>query len=450
MRNLSAGLLALSLLGVTCVGCADDEPAARRRRSVPVQEETTKEGTPVTRTTASAFSVNGHVAFDTAATVDVMALANDGTLVPVATTNVKNGTFAAPLEVETSATGIFIMKVKDVTGAVLGAGVVNGAAAFVQAFVIDATVDAATSFKTEILVTIAKKGVPGVQNYLNVLDAYVDAQLANSIALVGVLATDINTLIGTVSDAVIAAENVIVEMLEKAGITVDLTALQAAQSAAVSGVQGLVTSATGQLVTNGKNLVAALQAATARAAAPVDEAIFNAVVNGGAAFGAAFKKKSVAPSITFAATKSVFSLESGLTSSAILDRFTQSADSQAVVLAVTKACTAFLASIQGAANVGDLEAAKALLTDALLGKNGDIVQNITDAIRATIESTFAPLTKDLLAAFATLDPDRIAAALAAFDVSALALPAKLQASLTQKDAANVASALNLVRKQVVQ
>lgn len=462
----------LSVLALACAGCAETPESLMRGRDV-----RTERGADAPETEAAApITLNGHIAsdgegtiaqglagskiLDVATSVDVMALGADGQLTSVAHTAVKpGGAFVATLAPATSPTGIFILRVKDVAGAIVGSGVVNGLPAFVKAFAVDATVDTTTSFKAEILVTLAKKGVPGVQNYLNVIDAYVDAQLTNSVALVGVVATDLDTLLDATSDAVIAAEDVIVAALKKAGIPVDLTALQKAQSAAVSGVKGLVTSSAGTLVTNGKNLVAALEAASAKAAAPIDDAIFNAIVNGGAAFSASLGKGAASkPPVTFAAAKSVSALATSLSTTSILDSFAKSGGSSKVLAAVTDACATWSAAVLGAKSPADLEAARARFTDALLGKGAakdagilglltKVIDDLT-ALLKSVDATLEPLAADLKTAFASLDCEAIDAALSRFDASTKDLPAKLRGSLSDGDAAAMSNALRLVQKQV--
>lgn len=492
-RGLSSALKVLSLFAGACVGCGEIPDSSFHRQRTPSAAAAPSHdaaAAPGASDTAPALTVNGHLSSEgsgtveqglagakllaVARTVTVFALGANGELVPVATADVTSGgAFTAPLPKDASPTGIFILKVADVAGAIVGSGIVNGLPAFVKAFFIDATVDTATSFKAEILVTLAKKGVPGVQNYLNVVDAYVNAQLANAIAVDGVLSTDLTTLISATSDAVIAAENVIVDALQKAGIPVDLAALQAAQAAAVSGIDGLVTSSTGSLVTASKNLVAALEAATAKAAAPIDQAIFNAIVSGGATFTAAFKagmpSKSFAggaggagaPDLGFEVSKAIFALETALTTASVTDGFAKSGVTTVILDAVTKGCAAFTADVASAASVAELDAAKAAFTKALLGGGGPGADGGILALLATvladlsavvhgIDDTLLPLENELTAAFATVDKTAIDAALAKFDAGTTsALPAKLKAAVSDVDATAIANAVRLVKKQVV-
>jgi hypothetical protein len=481
---MMSALKVLSLVTVCCVGCTETpESLLRDNRSSaePTHPAAAKDAP------ASSISVSGHVSsmgsgtvaqglggsklVDVASTVDVLALGANGALTPVTTAPVKpGGTFTAALPAGSSPTGIFILRVKDVVGSVVGSGLVNGLPAFVKGFFIDATVDTATSFKAEILVTLAKRGVPGVQNYLNVIDAYVDAQLTNSIVVSSVLTNDFNTLVGTTADAVVAAEEVIVDALKKAGIPLDLSALEKAQAAVVSGVQGLATSSTGSLVTASKNLVAALEAASAKAAVPIDQAIFNAVVNGGAMFASTFKAGvpttmtggGGAPALGFAVSKAIFSLETALTTAAVTSGF--SGVAPAVLDAATKGCAAFEAAVASASTVAELQAAKAEFTKVLVGGGsgggsandccclkllasvfGDL-SNVYDGIYAAL----APLAQTLADAFATLDKNEIGDALATFDAAAKAqLTPKLTSVASPTDAAAIAKALSYVQKQVV-
>lgn len=410
MRMLPAALTVLSLLAVGCT--ADPHSLSRVRGRTAAADET--------RPTAEseAVTVNGAVSdLDGAATVDVNAMGEDGKLTPIGTAMVENGKFTTNLPPGASPTGIFIVKVKDVAGAVLGAGVINGIPAFVQGITIDAAVDVVTTFKAEIITTIAQKNVPGVQSYLNVVDAFVNQELAAIVQLEGVGATDINNIIGAVSDAVIAAQDVMVDALGKAGIDVDLDALQRAQITAVSGLQGLVTSASGQLISTSKNLVAGLQAASARAVAPIDTAIFNAIVNGGAAFSGTVERKTRSYDdrgrLAFAASRSSFSLTTAMSTERIAKDDPRET--------IAKACADFTAAVRSATKLEELEAAKTAITNVLLGKESGGFQGLLERLRS-----------DLVGALRSLDMGRIADALAKLDASDLPL------------------AVRLVQKQVVQ
>ena len=409
MRMLPAVLTVLSL---SAIGCTADSGSLGRLRG----NHTVATDPVAASTEASAVTVNGTIAgMDGAATVDVNALGEDGTLTPVGTASVKDGAFTAQAPAGGSPTGIFILKVKDVAGAVLGAGVLNGIPAFAKGITVDAAVDVVTSFKAQVITTMAQKNVPGVQSYLNVVDAFVNQELAAIVELEGVGATDIDTIIGAVSDAVIAAQNVIVDALQKAGVPVDITALQSAQLKAVSGLQGFVTSSSGQLITTSKSLVASLEAASAKAVAPIDTAIFNAIVNGGAAFSGTMQQRTGRdhPKLAFAASRSSFSLETALSTEKI--KIEDSRDT------VAQACAAFAAAVGNATKLDDFEAAKTALTNVLLGKDSGGFQGLLDTLK-----------NDLVGALRSLDMGQIADALAKLDAS------------------DLPPAVRLVQKQIVQ
>jgi hypothetical protein len=481
---MTSALTVFSVLAVTSIGCADVTESRLPGRNTPAASTASPENGPTPEGKEATFTVTGRISSEgrgaieqglagsrvlvAARSVDVLALAVNGDLVPVAQTDVKpGGAFTAIVPPGASPTGVFILEVKDLAGAVVGSGVVNGLPAFVKAFVVDAPIDTATSFKAEILVTLAKKGVPGVQNYLNVIDTFVNAELADSIAVAGVLTTDLTTLIGATSDAVIAAEDVIVDALQKAGIPVDLSALQKTQASVISGVQGLVTSSTGSLVTTSKNLVASLEAATAKAAKPIDQAIFNAIVNGGAAFATSIKtsvpSKTLAggagkPDLGFAVSKAMFSLETALTTGSVADAFQKNGVTVGILDAVTKGCATFTMAVANASSPADLEAAKAAFKSVLLdgtSKNSllvllaDAFADLAALVRG-VDATLAPLATTLTTAFATHDKNAIGEGLANFDAgTTTALPAKLKAALDDKDAHAIADALRLLQKQVV-
>lgn len=477
MRNSRSFWLCSSLVLVGALGCSSEVGTLRARRTVAGTEEPTR----APESTAEAVVVRGRLSSEgdgtvasrlggrdlvtVAETVDVYALGESGDLVLVTQTKVEpGGVFELALPAgANSATGIFVMQVKNLLGAVVGSGVVNGLPAFIQAFAIDATIDTVTSFKTEILMTLAKKGVPGVQSYLNVINAYVDAQLANSIALVGVLTTDLTTLIKATSDAVIAAGNVIVAALDAVGIKVDLSALTAAQAALVSGINGMITNASGALVTNAKNLVASLEAASAKVAAPIDKAIFNAVVNGGAAFSSAFGSaiagNSQKSKLAFSASKATFALETELSASAIEDRFHELGVSVDILDAVSKACAAFRAHVAGSASAQELEAAKAQFRDVLMGQSdpkSGILQLLAKAIGdlrnvcAAIDAKMHPLANGLAGALTSLplDNSKVGQALVGVDEGTRQIPSMLSGTLDEVDAKAIADAVGLVEKVV--
>jgi hypothetical protein len=231
-----------------------------------------------------------------------------------------------------------------------------------------------------------------------------------------------------------------------------------------------VTNSTGALVATSKNLIASLQAATAAAAAPIDQAIFNAIVNGGATFTATFKKsvstKTLAgaagkPDLGFAASKAVFSLETALTTASVTDGFELNGVAASILDAVTKGCGTFTSSVANASSPADLEAARIAFTNVLLGgganNDGGLLMRLAnaladlDAVLHGVDATLAPPAKTLKTAFATNDRHAIGEALAKFDAATTTeLPAKLKAAVSDKDASAIASALRLVEKQVVQ
>jgi hypothetical protein len=483
MRTRLATLATLGLLVTAttmAAGCAPEDPQGSRWRrnnggtSAPPTDSTngsTKGEMQKTVSVAGRISSEGDGNVDqglagknvlkVARNVEVFSLAQNGDLKQVGNADIQpGGAFNLTLNdkdaKDKDATGLFILKVKDAVGAVVGSGVVNGLPAFFKAFLVDATIDTVTSFKAEILVTLAKKGVPGVQNYLNVVNAYVDAQLANSIAVVGVLSTDLVTLIGTTSDAIIAAFNVIQEALNKAGIPIDLSALTDAQASAVSGIQNLINDNTGKLVTGSKAFIAALQAAAAKGAAPIDELIFNAVVNGGAKFGGEMKKNGKSEKVSFAASKSVFNLEAALTTGNIADLFKNIVRPD-ILDAINEACGDFLAQIKNAQSAPELEAAKAKLIGSLLGKNDapPILKLLTNLLQELamvaqkVEATLNPLANDLLNAKVSLNPNAIGDALAKLDQNAPDVAASLEKLVKDDEAKLLANAIIQAQKAIV-
>lgn len=480
MRNSRSpwlpGALFASLVLVGAFGCSSETSSLYAGRGAPRREESSArapgEATAVVNGQLSSEGdgsvtsrLGGRDLLTVAETVDVFALGERGALVPVTRAQIEaGGTFQLAIPAGASSpTGLFVMQVKNVVGAVVGSGVVNGLPAFVQAFAIDATIDTVTSFKTEVLMTLAQRGVPGVQNYLNVVNAYVDAQLANSIALVGVVTTDLTTLIKATSDAVIAAERVIVGALDAVGVKVDLTALTAAQAAIVGGINGMITDASGALVTNAKNLVAALEAASAKVAAPIDKAILNAVVNGGAAFSLAFCKgvggSGQSTKLAFSASKAAFALQTEISAAAIEQRFRDLGVSVEILDAVTRACALFRSHVAGAASAQDLDAAKAKFRGVLLGQtdpNGGIVQLIAKVIAgleqvcAHIEAKMHPLADEVTNAIASvpLDSTKLAAALVKLDEGAEEIAPMLTKNLEVRDAQAIADAVAMLEKVV--
>ena len=423
----------LSALAFSAIGCAEDIASSpyRGRRTHGESSETSGKDGADTASSASAITVNGTVDNVEAKSVDVMAMDDKGDLEKVGEAKVTDGKFQTDIPAGTSPTGVFIIKAKDAADSVLNSGIVNGLPAFIKGFAVDVPMDAVTTYKAEILQTIAKKGVPGAQNYINVLDAYVDGNLAGVIAVDSVLTNDAVQVVGATADAVIAAEEVIEDALRKAGLPVDFDALEKAQAATVSGFQGFLTDASNKRISSAKNLVAGFEKTLADLAAPIDDAIFNAVVNGGGAFGAKMKEK--APAQGFVATKSAFKLTSALSGAKVNDAFVGT-DLEAKV---KDAVTAFTDAVGKAASAGDLEAAKQALLGAVLGN---------DAQKAF--APFASIVQDLTAAFQNFDPTKIADMLQQIDDLIVALPAQLQNILGADKIPSAQNALRLVQKQV--
>ncbi len=479
MKVLPSALSVLSILVASSLGCAEMPESRSFRQNVPM--DPTAQGGSEDKLAAS-VTVRGHLSSEgegrveqgmggrelvaVGQSVDVLKLGPNGELTPVTSTEVgPGGAFELVIPNDDTGPGLFILQVKNVVGAVVGSGVVNGIPAFLEAFLIDATIDTATSFKTEILVTMAKKGVPGVQNYLNVVNAYVDAQLANSIAVTSVIATDLVTLIGAVSEAVIAANDVLFTALENAGLPIDADAIAKFQSSIAGGIQGLVMDTSGQLITAGKELVASLKAATARAAAPIDQAIFNAIVNGGATFHSKFKSK-VSPAggtdaLPFAASKSVFALETELSTMSIADSFKEAGVAENIFDAVTSACEAFKVKVAAAKSRSELEAAKNDFKNVLLGKDNatnGILQKLAKviadvkAILAEVDATFGPWVKNLADVLAKDPSDnvRLGQMLKQLDEGTKDVPSTLRAAVSDRDGRAINDALRLVEKVIAQ
>lgn len=427
-------VVVLSALALSAVGCAEEAGPGFQRKSVRHGGDAA-ESTPASGTgsTASAVTVNGTVDATDATSVEVSAMDANGNLTPVGTAPVKDGKFSTEIPPGTSPTGIFIIKALGVGGAVLDSGLVNGLPAFIKGFVIDAPLDAVTSFKTEILMTIAKKGTPGVQNYINVLDAYVDANLAGSIAVDSVLTNDVIEVIGASAEAVIAAEDVIEDTLRKLGLPVNFDALEKAQAATVSGFQGFLLNASNERISTAKNLVAGFEKTLADLAKPLDDAIFNAVVNGGGAFGATMKAKS--PSQGFTASKSAFQLTSALSSAKVTD----AAAGTPMETTAKDAANAFTLAVGKATNASDLDAAKKAFMQAIVGND--------------LPKVFAPLeglVQQLTQAMQAFDPQKVIEMLGQLDVTSFELPQGLQSSLGADKVEPMTTALRLVQKQVAQ
>lgn len=433
-------LLVLSMMSLAAVGCADETGTTygslHKGKKGDDTAQTVDNAAPSTHEARQVVTVKGTTDHADAQSVDVEAMNEDGTTTKVATVPVEDGKFDAELPPDASPTGIFFLKVKGIGDAVVGSATLNGIGAFVKGFTIDAAVDAQTTFKTEILGTIAKKGTPGVQNYLNVINAYVDAQLTDAITTDGAISTDVSNIVGATAEAVIAAETAIEDSLKKAGYPIDLTELKNWQSSAIAGFQGWVTDAQGQRATTAKNLVAGLQAATSKAAKPIDDQIFNAVVNGGAAFGGKMAEK--APDQAFAAKKSAFALQSNISADKAQDAF---GDTD-LGAKVAEGAKAFLASVTSAANTKDLEDAKTAFTNLISGK---------DQQPADIFAAFKPLINILTTALKQVDFQGIFKALEDIDATKLDLPGGFKNALgSNVDMSKVEGAVKSVQKQVAQ
>jgi hypothetical protein len=417
-------------------------------------------------------SIKGHISRTGAGaikgiakSVEIVALGASSQSTPVATSPVKDdGTFDASLPANASPSLIFIVKILDIGGAVLGAGVVNGLPAFLKGFLVDVPVDTLTTFKAQILDTIAKGGVPGVQNYLNVLDAFINGELAGDIAVESVAATDVNSLITAVADAVIAGEDAIVSALKAVGIPVDMNALTQGQAAVVSGIEGLVTSASNELISVAKNLVAGFEAAGAKAAAPIDQAIFNAIVNGGVAFKGSFTgacgSGTISSATAFAASKSVFGLQASVTVDNIKKLF-QNVNNPNVTATLTNGGAVFLAQIAQSKSTADLNAAKAGFTNTLLAGNGSgggnallqILVTIVADLRAVVNSLLGPLEPLIQALTAALTQPCVAAAdigaaIDQFDKGAAGIADTLETVVSSAEAIAISGAVKLVQKVI--
>lgn len=475
MKKLSAtcGML---LLAATVLGCADEGDGAWRK-NVPAETAAPAESPEGTMLVQGHVSTegNGNAAtglagkdiLDSATNVTVSKLGENGALTEVGKADVNaGGLFNIPIPASSGA-GVLILQVKNVTGAVLGSAVLNGIPAFFKGFAIDATVDTATSFKTQILMTMAKKGVPGVQNYLNVVNTFVDAYLSGGIAVVGAFASDFNSIFGAVAEAVIATENMIVSMLTAAGIPVDVTAITKSQIAAVSGLQGMVTTANGKLVSNAKNLIASLQEATAGAVEPVDKAIFNAVIAGSAMFDSTFKKMLPGQAtggggqseLSFGVLKSMLKVQSEVARDGIEAVFTQAGSGGDALGLVKQAGEAFSNQIAQATDLKGLLDAKSAYRIALLGKEenpqGSVLEKLATTVISSLQTALRnvnaivePLAQNLVSALTNgpLTNAAIKQALANFDGGTKDLASKLSGVTKGTDAQAMAEAIKMASK----
>lgn len=472
MRVLSSSLVVLSLLATMGVGCAENQDSLSYRRNVPMQGEgvsdATQENTTLKVRGTLSNEGNGSIAqglggkdlIAAGKTVEVSALGENGQLTPVAKADIKpGGVFDVDVAKESSPTGLFIMSIKDLAGSIVGSAVLNGIPAFATGFFILIPIDTLTSFKTEVLMTMAKGGTPGIQSYLNVINTFVDGELAGVIVTGGAFIQDITTIFGATSDAIIAATKVIESSLQTLGIPIDLSALTNAQAAAVSGINGLINDTNGKLVSGAKNLLASLKAATSSAVAPVDEALFNTIVNSGAVFGS--KMKGSAPTeVAFAASKSPLKAQTELSSDSIQEDFAAMGMDPKIVDTVTKALTTLKAQVAGAKSFGDIDAAKGQFKNVLLGGGSGssaptsilallstVVGGSIQAVLTQVENLVAPLTQSLTAALsaAPLDSLKLGEALAKFDQEAQTAPAMMNV-VSEGNANVVAKALKRIEK----
>lgn len=409
---------------------------------------------------------------EVAQTVEILGLTSTGSLVPVSQTLVApNGKFEAVVPADASPTTVFVMRVRDVGGAIVGAGIVNGLPAFAKAFAIDATINTLTSVQTEVLLTMAKGGVPGFQNYVNIINTYVDSQLANSIATLGVFTTDLTNLIQTTSDATLAAADVLVATLRLAGIPVDISALANAQNSLVNAVNGTITGTSGNIIATSKTLVTAIQKAASKTVAPLDQVIFNAIVNGGGAFGALFKgggggagtsagKQALAnvSTMQFAATKSALGLQGQIMQTLLADSLNQTGASPQAKAHLNDALETFRTQVQGAQNAQDLVKAREALKKAMVQKPNEGPKSLLGWLAGTpqflndlardVESFLVAQGDALTAALprGRFDPVRVAQALAAFDARTQDLHQRFAKSMAPKEAKALADALRLAEK----
>lgn len=433
---------------------------------------------PTTGADTPVASVRGHLAEGTqlaaaglagqgtraaASKVVMSRLSSDGVLTEVATVEVRSdGTFDLPIANTSNPGDVLIMQVQDITGAILASTVLNGIPAFFKGFFIDVPIDTATSFKTEILMTMANGGVPGVRNYLNVVNAFVDAELAGDIAVFDAFVLDFNMIFGAFATAAITTQGLIDDQLEQAGFPIDSDAIEAAQLMALAGFEGQVTTAAGNVVTNSKNLIAQLQEAANNAAKPIDDALFNVLVGGGTMFKttAMAKTTALAP-FAFPMVKAGFKLQTAVALDQIHDQFAQAGvDGQAMAELASASATLTAAAAQATDSAG-LTAAKTQFKTSMFGQpdamQGSLLAQLAKLaadLRAAllkIQNLIAPLAADLETALTAANPNApaIAAALAQFDAGAADLPATFATVTSAQNADAFARAFARTEKVVV-
>lgn len=477
MRLVPSALLVLSILGATVsvVGCADEsQPSYELAKSKTSTDEPTKaSATSAPSVVASDFTVHGTINdSDMAAKAvkaKVYALANDGSTTEVTTTNVTNGSFSTPLSGSQSPTGIFIVKLLAIGEDVIGSGTINGALPLAKGIILDAPFDALTSFKTNVIQQIATGKVPGLQNYVNVVEAFVNSELLNAVQLDDGVSTDAKTIINATADAITAGENVIIDTLQKAGVNVDFSALQSAQGAIVTGIDTGIDDAQKVVLTGGVQLVSGIEGAIKSFTGPVDQILFNAIANGGAAFSNSMKQSSsVSTNTAFAASKSSFKLQTALSTSQIKNSFAQTNSSTAVADGLNQASDQFMSSVNNAHCLQDLDDAKAAFMNVLLGNNSSagsagssaapeccilqLICGIVDDMKQIwyqFDATFKPWVDKLAAAFGTCDYGNIGQTLTDFDNSTANFETTLP-GLDSSSAKSFSHAVRLVQKQIPQ
>jgi hypothetical protein len=427
-------------------------------------------------TEIAADGLAGKGTLASAAKVVVSRLGANGTLTEIATADVDaSGAFdlQMPMTVMPMTMNpgeILVLQVKNIANAILGSTVLNGVPAFFKGFLIDVPVDTVTSFKTEILLTIAKGGVPGVQNYLNVINTFVDAELAGDIAVFNAFVLDFNSIFGAFATAAIATEGIVLDLLQAAGLPIDANAITSSQMMALAGVEGTVTTIAGKVVTTSKNFIAQLEELTRNAAAPIDKAIFNALVGSHAMFKSTFKATMAANASTsgqqdpfsFPLVKAGFKLQSDVARDQIHELFTQAGVSADAMAMLATAGATFAAQIEQANDVQALVAAKTAFKQAIFGQDntmqGCIIQKIitfiVDQVLAAIHdmmAAIAPPSTNLKTALAAtnLTAGGIKDAIATFDAGTQNLADKLKNVTTDQNANALAEALKRIEKVVL-
>lgn len=466
-----SAIFGMSLLVATTVGCTtmldgSSEPPATGGSDEP-STTVRVHLAEATRTTGAGLAGKGTLA--AASQLVVSRLGANGMLTEIATADVNGGGLDVAIANNGSPGEVLILQVQDISGAILGSTVLNGVPAFFKGFLIDVPVDTATSFKTEILMTMANGGVPGVQNYFNVVNTFVDSELAGDIAVFNAFVLDFNSISGAFATAAISTEDLINKQLEAAGLPIDADAITSSQMMALAGMQGEVNTAAGQVVTNAKNFVAQLQEATAKAAAPVDKAIFDALTGGNAMFKSTFKTSMAAKTSTssqqdtfsFQLVKSGFKLQTEVALDQIDPSFAQAGMSGDAMGMLATARATLSAQVAQAKDVQALTAAKTAFKESLFGQQttmqGSLINQVATAVANlplvmnNVKATVDPLSANLKTALTgtNLTAGGIKQAIATFDTGAQGVPAKLQTVTTQPNAKALAQALSMTEKMVL-